>query len=110
MSKNTTPKVETVEFDADLHIKPIEFADSLGIRPQMVYNYIKNGRFPEGTVVEVTISTTKGEGDEATVTTRTQNVLERGAANDWAVKYTEKKEARAAKKAEQLAKELAGEA
>jgi hypothetical protein len=95
-----------VEFDENLHIKPIKFAEELGIRPQMVYNYIANDRFPEGTVVEVT-HVEKDEEGEVTKT-RSQNVLDRAKATEWAEEYTARKEARAAKAQQQLEDELAG--
>jgi predicted transcriptional regulator len=114
MMTRATGNTDQVLFDEDVHVKPIEFAETLGIRPQMVYNYIKNERFPDGTVVEVThrTETTEGEGEDAvtTVKERVQKVLVRELAEEWAAEYLNRKQARAEKREAQLQAELAGEA
>lgn len=71
-------------------INPIVLATLLGVKPQMIYNYIRKGKFSEVTVENN--STQK-------------RVLHYGEANTWAATYLERKATRQAK----IEAELKGE-
>ena len=84
-------------------INPIVLAKVMGIRPQMVYNYISKGKF----------STVDDEGNlvaaHAKQNSTQKKVLDFDEANTWATSYFERKVERETKAAEKLAAELAGE-
>lgn len=73
-------------------VNPIVLAKLLGIPPQMVYNYIRNGRIKAGL--------------EATATNNTQKVvIALEEAETWAYNYLRKKASKQAK----IERELRGE-
>jgi hypothetical protein len=71
-------------------VNPIVLAALVGVRPQMVYNYLRKGVF----------------GDAQFNTSTQKKVISLEAANAWAQGYTNRKLA----KAEQVERELSGEA
>jgi hypothetical protein len=118
MSKNTTAPVVTAsvldtlaanlpaseantvrrynEQKANGVVNPIVLAALLGVRPQMIYNYIRKGKFSESEAAFGENSTQK-------------KVIYLDEANTFAQGYTDRKVARETKAAEKVAEELAGD-
>lgn len=87
--KNT--KGRFAEQSAEGIVNPIVLAALVGVRPQMIYNYIRKGKF------------TQPELDSETGSNSTQKiVLDLREANTWATAYLEKKQAKADKVAAEL--------
>jgi hypothetical protein len=111
MSKNTTAQKSTLdtlaegadkrtqeryaEQAANGVVNPIVLANLLGVRPQMIYNYIRKGKF--------------SESEQAFGENNTQKkVIFLDEANTFAQGYIDRKVAREAKEAEKVEAELAG--
>jgi hypothetical protein len=77
-------------------VNPIVLAQLVGVRPQMVYNYISKGKF--------------SQAEDAFGTNNTgKKVINLDEANTWAQGYLDRKVTRETKEAEKVAAELAGE-
>lgn len=77
-------------------VNPIVLANLLGVRPQMIYNYIRKGKFSQE-------ENAFGENNTQKI------VIQLDEANAFALAYTDRKVAREAAHAEKVAAELAGE-
>jgi len=76
-------------------VNPIVLAQLLGVRPQMIYNYLRKGKFSE---VEGAIGTNSTQ----------KKVIRLDEANTFAQGYTARKVERETKAAEKVAAELEG--
>jgi hypothetical protein len=78
-------------------VNPIVLAALLGVRPQMIYQYLSKGKFTE---------------DESTISQNStqKKVIKLDEANTWAAGYTERKVAKEAAKAAKVEAELHPEA
>jgi len=77
-------------------VNPIVLANLLGVRPQMIYNYIRKGKFSQEEAAF-------GENNTQKI------VIQLNEANAFALAYTDRKVARETAAAEKIAAELAGE-
>jgi hypothetical protein len=91
--KNTQARF--AEQAAEGVVNPIVLAKLVGVRPQMVYNYLAKGKF------------TEVEGAVGTNSTQ-KKVIQLDEANTWAQGYIDRKVTRETKEAEKVAAELAG--
>ena len=111
MSKSTETKttLDTLAEQADAKIKaryaeqreagvvnPIVLAALLDVRPQMIYNYLRKGKFTD-------VAEAVGENNTQ------KKVIHLDEANTFAQGYVDRKVERETKKAEKIAAELAGE-
>ena len=100
LAENTDERTKArfVEQSAKGVVNPIVLAKLVGVRPQMVYNYIKKGKF----------TTEDTEGAFRSNSTQ-KKVIDLAVANAWAQGYLNRKVARETAQAEKVAAELAGE-
>lgn len=100
LALKATPKVQArfAEQSAQGIVNPIVLAELVGVRPQMIYNYIGKGKLSE------VLPDTK-DGTNSTQ----KKVLDLREANTWATAYTAKKAARREELRAELLAELAAE-
>lgn len=76
-------------------VNPIVLAELVGVRPQMIYNYIRKGKFTESE---------NAFGENSTQ----KKVIYLDEANTWVAGYLDRKVTREQKQAEKVDAELAG--